>query len=550
MRTVRTGTVRGIGITALLALASVACTAQSAARPADAAARIDDYLGGLVKQNAFSGSVLVARDGTVVLSKGYGMANLEHDVANTPQTKFRLASVSKQFTAMAVVMLQERGRLRFDDSVCAFLDDCPPAWKPVTIHHLLNHTSGIPSVTSLPDFRRTKALPASPAEMIAKVRTLPLQFAPGERFAYNNSGYIMLGMIVEKASGMSYEQFLRENVFKPLGMANTGYDTPGLVLRHRADGYLRIDGGLARAEHIDMTVPYSAGGLYSTVEDLYLWDQALYTEKLVSKRALDTMFTPFKDGYAYGFGIGEQYGLKTIGHGGGIEGFATFIRRFPNERATVIVLGNIQNADSQQITGAIARILLADKMAIPVAVRVDPAALAGFAGRYQRDDQGPTTDVRVGGAGLVVKVSGQGPHELKALSPTTFFDENLEGARFSFEKDATGAITGFTFSDGSRSETHRRLALPEPSLRGNTEFRLKGYPDAAIVALAGSFNGWRQSTTLFGREGGEWVCRVDLPPGTHEYKFIVDGDWMLDPANSKTQGDGRGNVNSVLVKAQ
>jgi CubicO group peptidase (beta-lactamase class C family) len=548
MNTARTGIGRLVGLAALCLLLA-ASAARSPAQTPDTAARIDEYLTGLAKQNRFSGSILAARDGKVVLSKGYGMANLEHDVPNTPQTKFRLASVTKQFTGTAIVMLRERGRLQVEDSICKYLDDCPPAWQPVTIHHLVTHTSGIPNFTSLPEYQKLKTRPTTPDDSLALVRNLPLEFAPGERWAYSNSGYVLLGLVIERASGQPYDAFLRENVFAPLGMANTGYDTPGLVLKHRASGYVRLESTVAQAPYIDMSIPHAAGGLYSTVEDLYLWDQALYTERLVSKRALDTLFAPFKNGYAYGFGIGEQYGLRTISHGGGIEGFATFIRRFPNEKAAVIVLGNIQNVDAQAIAGRVSRMLLADKMAIPAAVRVDPAVLKDYVGRYQRDDQGPTTDVSVAGERLRIKISGQEPHELQPLSPTLFFDEELEGPRFSFQRDANGQVTAFTFGDGTRSETHKKLALPAPSLRGNTEFRLKGHAKASIVALAGSFNDWKQSHLLFGRDGGDWVCRIDLAPGTYQYKFIVDGDWILDPENPKSEGDGRGNVNSVLVKA-
>jgi CubicO group peptidase (beta-lactamase class C family) len=526
-------------------LLSVNC---SAAQAPDASARMDEYLDGLAAANRFSGSVLVARDGAVVTRKGYGLASVEHDVPNTPETRFRLASVTKQFTAVAILMLQEKGKLRVEDSICKYLDECPPAWQPVTVHHLVTHTSGIPSFTGLPDYRKTSALATTPLETIARVRNLPLEFAPGERFAYNNSGYVLLGLVIERASGKPYAEFLRENVFEPLGMTNTGYDTPGLVVKRHATGYLLLGEGFVVAPYINMSVPYAAGGLYSTVDDLYKWDQALYTEKLLSKKSLEAAFTPAKNGYAYGFGIGEQYGLKTISHGGGIEGFSTFIRRFPDQKATVIVLSNVQNTNSEQVAGKLARFLLGDVMSLPVAVKVDPSVLKEYAGRYQLGDTGPTTDVSVAGDGLSIKITGQPRTELMPLSPTTFFNEEMQGARFTFEKDATGKVAGFTFNGGGGPETHRKIALPPPSLKGNTEFRLKGHKHASIVTLAGAFNGWNHAQIYFGREGDDWVCRIDLAPGKYQYKFLVDGDWIQDPGNPVTEGDGHGNTNSVIVK--
>jgi CubicO group peptidase (beta-lactamase class C family) len=233
--------------------------------------QIDTYVNGLVDDGTFSGSVLVAQNGEVVLTEGYGLADREQNRPNTPQTKFRLASITKQFTAMAVLILQEQGKLHVQDPICQYLSLCPAAWEAITIHHLLTHTSGIPSFTSFPDYVTSRATPSSPGQTFGRFKDMPLDFQPGEKWSYSNSGYIVLGLIIEQASGKSYEEFLHHNIFVPLQMNNSGYD--------HNDGSLAIgySGGIGQwrtAPYIDMSIPYAAGGLYATVEDMYRWDQA------------------------------------------------------------------------------------------------------------------------------------------------------------------------------------------------------------------------------------------------------------------------------------
>ena len=315
------------------------------------AAKVDEYLNAAVKFNHFSGSVLVARDGQPIMSKGYGMANYELNVPNTPNTVFRIASITKQFTATATMMLQERGKLDVNDPICKHLENCPAAWKPVTIRHLLTNTSGIQSYTELPDFGKLSVQPTTSAEILDLFRDKPLAFTPGEKFAYSNSGYYLLGLLIEKASGKPYAEFLRDNIFVPLGMKNSGYDDSHTLLPNRANGYEREGRSFVNARYMNMAAPYSAGALYSTTEDLLLWDKALYTEKLVSRKSLDEIFAPFREvvrdgwvGYAYAYGwiIGKQSGRQVSRHDGGIRGFSTDIVRFPSERVTVIVLSNNQ----------------------------------------------------------------------------------------------------------------------------------------------------------------------------------------------------------------
>jgi CubicO group peptidase (beta-lactamase class C family) len=548
MKNIKAGAERIIGLIALVLLVVASCTAQTGLTNQQLTAQVDEYVNGLVKQNRFSGAILLARDGKVLLSKGYGMANLEYETPNTPQTKFRLGSLTKQFTAAAILLLQERGKLSVGDAVCKYLENCPEAWKPLTIHHLLTHTSGIPNITSFPEYHRAKFFPMTPMESIAMFKDKALEFTPGEKFSYSNSGYILLGHIVERASSKPYADFVRENIFQPLGMKNTDLDTNGAIVKNRAAGYTRGPNGIMNAQYIDMTIPFAAGAMYSTVEDLYLWDRALYGEKLISKKSLEAMTTPFKDGYAYGLSIGEQYGLKTIVHGGGIEGFSTFLTRFIEADGTVIVLSNMDSANTGMVAKRLGGMVYADKVQLPSTIKVAPQVMQQYAGRYQMADTTPTEDITVEGERLKIKIAGEGEFILVPVAKDEFVMEDDFAVHFIFNRDAKGNIDSYKFKVPRFERTLKRLVLPAPSLQGNTTFRLKGYADAKIVNLAGTFNEWKPSTIVCGKENAEWICRIDLKPGKYLYKFIVDGTWIIDPANSATEADGQGNTNSVLVK--
>lgn len=329
-------------------------------------AKVDEYMSAATKIDHFSGSVLVAREGQPIVSKGYGMANYELNAPNTPQTAFRLGSMTKQFTAAAIMQLQERGKLNVNDPICKYLENCPAAWQPITIRNLLTHTSGIPNYTSFPGFfEKTSVQPFTFAGFVDVFREKPLEFAPGEKFAYSSSGYYLLGLIIERASGKPYAEFLRENIFAPLGMKNSGYDDSRTLVANRANGYVWAGKSFVNSASLNMVIPFAAGALYSTTEDLLLWDKALYTEKLVSRKSLDEMFTPFKDGYAYGWGVGKKFNRQETEHSGGINGFSTDIARFPSERVTVIVLSNNENAPSPKIAENLAAIVFGESYQLP-----------------------------------------------------------------------------------------------------------------------------------------------------------------------------------------
>ena len=445
----RTFSCAGVLLVWCATLVSAQTATPASVAPLDAAAlkpKIEQYLDAHVQVNRFGGAVLVARDGQVLFSRGYGPANAEWDIPNTPDTKFRLGSITKQFTAAAVLRLQEQKKLSVQDSVCAHVSACPDAWKVITIHHLLTHTSGIPSYTATPEYKQTMMVPKTVDDMVAGFRDKPLEFAPGDQFKYNNSGYFLLGVIIEKVTGKKYEQVLRDEIFAPLAMNDTGYDWSAPLLPRRASGYARRDKELVNAPFLDMQQPYSAGSLYSTVRDLLKWDQALYTERVLPRAQLDAMFTPFKDGYAYGWSITPAgkgpSGKLQIGHGGGINGFSTMYTRVPEDKVAVIVLSNVENVNSGAIARDILSMLYGGPYDLPVdrrTVTVPPETLALYVGRYKVDADLEFA-VTLENGKLMLQPTGNAKFELFPESATRFFLRAVD-AQITFTTDATGKAT-------------------------------------------------------------------------------------------------------------
>lgn len=411
--------------------------------------RFDEYLKAAVKLGRFNGYVLIARDGKAVFSKGYGMANFEEDIPNTSQTKFRLASITKSFTALAVMMLQEKGKLSLSDSICKHLTDCPETWKPITLRQLLNHTSGISDYVSTPDFMRTISLRLTNDELIASFKSKPLLFASGESFSYSNSNYILLGKIIENLSGQPYGVFVKENIFAPFRMMNSGYDDNSTLLKHRAIGYIKQPDRLVNARYMDMTNAYSAGALYSTAEDLLLWDQALYTEKLVSKKSSAEIFTPGKGGVGYGWFINRASNRLLIMQSGLNSGFAAHILRYPEEKVCIILLSNFENAAPHlaRIGHDLTAILFGEKYELPrerVAIKVETKLYDAYVGEYEFGPNRIMTITKEGDR-LFAQRAGAPRGEILPESETKFF-LTIADVQFVFIKDDTGKVSGMILS--------------------------------------------------------------------------------------------------------
>lgn len=334
----------------------------------DKAKQIEDLLSKYNEYGQFNGSALVAENGKVILKKGFGSANIEWNIPNQSDTKFRLGSISKQFTAFLIVKLAEEGKIKLDVPITTYLPDYPKAnGDKITIHHLLTHTSGIPNYTSFPNFFKDKSRnPYTPEEFVKTFSSLPLEFTPGEKFNYSNSGYFLLGYIIEKISGKTYEQYLQEIIFTPLKMVNSGYDHSDVIIKNRAAGYEKKGKKISNSPYLDMSIPYAAGSLYSTVEDLYLWDQALYTNKLLSSKSMESLFNTYikagNGSYGYGWFIeeidnGASGKLKVTQHGGGINGFNTLIYRIPSDKNLIVLMNNTGGTVLNQINESIRSIL-------------------------------------------------------------------------------------------------------------------------------------------------------------------------------------------------
>ena len=413
----------------------------------DIVSKVEAYMQAMTQAGRFSGSALLAHKGKILHSAGYDLANREHGVANTPYTKFRIGSITKQFTAMAVMILAEQGKLGVHDLLLQHLPYSPESWKEITIHHLLNHTSGLVNLTNFPGCQETTArLPLSVREVVELFREKPLEFRPGSQYRYSNSGYILLGDIIERASGISYEVYLREHIFGPLEMADSGYDRFETILPHRASGYTRKDGEWTGVPYVDMGFPYAAGALYSTVEDLYLWDQALLAGCLITREshARMMMIAPLLAPYGYGLGMGREHNRRTVGHAGGIHGFRANFVRFPEEPACVIALCNSETSGFIEVTKSLGAILFSEKYEVPEAktpAKISDTVLAAYVGTYELIS-GVTLHVESRDGRLLV-TSGTARSLFLPESETVFFREDSQDT-LTFPASGKGPVRHLT----------------------------------------------------------------------------------------------------------
>lgn len=398
----------------------------------------------------FSGSVLVALDGRVLLDRGYGLANREWNIPNDGETRFRIASLTKQFTAVAIMLLSERGKVDLDAPIRTYLADTPPGWDGITVRHLLSHTAGIPDFTDFPTYSQMRPQPATVASLIALFRDKPQDFQPGERWSYSNSGYVLLTAIIEKASGKSYPDFIDENIFHPLGMTQSGYDSRALI-PHRAAGYTPTAQGIVNADPIDMTVPQGAGGLYSTTRDLLKWEQGLYAGRLLRPLSLRTLTTAVKDDYAFGLFVKRAGGATSFSHTGGIEGFNTYMAYDPDRKIAVIVLGNLNGPAPSKLGESLLTLSRGQAVVLPSerkAIALPADALNAYAGSYAFSPNFALT-LRIEGGKLMAQASGQQALELFPEGADSFFYRAVD-AQISFTRDSSGAIKGLVLHQGGR----------------------------------------------------------------------------------------------------
>lgn len=408
--------------------------------------RMNEIIQSYVTDGQFIGAILLAHKGKVIIDKGYGSANLEWQIPNAPDTKFRLGSITKQFTAASILLLEERGNLNIDDMLSKHMTDTPPAWKDITIFHLLTHTSGIPNYTAFPDFNDFAATTKSvtPMEMIDLFIDKDLNFEPGSQYDYCNSGYVILGHLIEKISGMSYQEFVVNHIFKKLGMIDSGYDSNSEIILRRASGYNASQNEFMNTEYLNCCIPYSAGSLYSTTHDLHKWQQELFNGRVLTAASFNKMTTPYKDHYGLGVVIKTIDGCKLIGHGGGINGFKTNMVYSPDEDLLVIVLSNLITAGfvPQNIALKLVKLSRGINVIIPSERNetvVSPEILNKYIGTYDLSSTNKI-EISIDDGNLMALVAYQPKIKLIPESETRFFSR-IPDMQIEFLKDTQGSFT-------------------------------------------------------------------------------------------------------------
>ena len=414
------------------------------------AAQFDAAMAPYYQPNEPGAVVLVAKDGKTIFRKAYGLADVARRVPMTPDMQLRLGSITKQFTSTAILMLVDEGKIKLDDDITRFLPDYPTKGKRITVENLLNHTSGIASFTGKPDYvaHMHEAMPVD--AMIASFQNDPLDFEPGSRFKYNNSGYFLLGAIIEKVSGMAYADFLAQRIFTPLGMRDTAYEGKQRGNAVLVTGYSRGPDGFAPSAPISMTQPFAAGALVSTVDDLARWDAAVSAGRLLKPATWQRAFakTTLTDGqvsdYGFGWGNGTVRGVPVIAHGGGINGFTTYALRVPSAHVYVAVLRNTDSgtANPETVATKLAALAIGKPYPEHTPVTLDEKTLDAYAGVYRIDEKTERI-VRREGNRLSIQRPGRPPVLFSAFSPTGFFVPG-ELDTIAFTRNGQGDVTALT----------------------------------------------------------------------------------------------------------
>ncbi len=450
--------------TVLLQLPAAAVLAQTApATEAELAARIDAMTSPYYKPGGPGATLIVVKDGKTIVRKAYGMANVSKGVAMQPEAIMRMGSVTKQFTSTAIMMLAEEGKLSVSDPITKFLPDYPTRGKTITIEHLLTHTSGIANYNAKRAWRSQAADDIGVVQMIDSFKNDPFDFEPGTQYAYTNSGYFLLGAIIEKVSGQPYPQFLQQRIFAPLGMTRTGYESVHALPGLRAVGYTSsMWGGFTTASAISMSQAYAAGALMSTVDDLAKWDAAISSGKILKPATWSQAFKPYTlstgkpTNYGYGWETSKVRDAQQIGHGGDIHGFSVYTLRLPEQKVYVALLSN---ADTGLVRpSVVAKKAAAIAMGNPYPelrpVALEPATLASYAGDYKLNDQ-ITRTVRAAKNHLQVLRAGRPAQDIYPLGADRFFLKDSL-TQYRFERNAAGAIEQLVFDDAGVEHFHMK----------------------------------------------------------------------------------------------
>lgn len=503
-------------MTVILSVIALFLTVNLAAQPLNIKKLAVDYDKLLLEQfkpGETGCAALVAKDGQVIYTRGFGMANLELNVPMQPDMVFRIGSITKQFTAIAVLQLMEQGKLSLQDEITKFIPDYPTQAYSITIEHLLTHTSGIKSYTNVPDYIKNVRTDMTPEELINTFKNQPMEFAPGTKWNYNNSGYFLLGYIIEKVTGKSYADYIQVNFFTPLGMTSTCYGSDTKIIKNRAYGYQQGAEGIVNSNYCSMTQPYSAGSIMSTVGDLFKWHQALYSGKLVKPETLEKAFTEYKlkdgrgTGYGYGFFLSQLQGSPTVEHGGGIFGYLTSSVYLPKEDVFVALFSN-STAKAPEFTSLKMAAMAIGKPLQTETITLDEPTLDQYTGIYL-NEAGREVTVRREGTQLAATLAGSGTRKMFPLEKDKFIVEDAF-MYATFTRNAGGKVVSFVTDDRGRLDTWKVTD------RKPEEKKTITVSEATLDRYTGEFELQPGFTITFTRDGNRLMTQA-----TGQGKFEV-----------------------------
>ncbi len=508
-------------------------------------AEFDKMLSEKFKPGETGCAALVAKNGQIIYQKAFGMANLELNVPMQPDMVFRIGSITKQFTAVAILQLMEQGKLSLQDDITKFIPDYPTQAYTITIEHLLTHTSGIKSYTGVPDIMKNIRMDMKPEELIAQFKNQPMEFAPGTKWNYNNSGFFLLGYIIEKVTGKSYAEYIQENFFTPLGMTSSCYGSDTKIIKNRAYGYQPGDDGVRNSDYCSMTQPYSAGSIMSTVGDLFKWHQAVHSYKLVKKETIDRAFTEYKlangdgTGYGYGWFLSQLQGSPTIEHGGGIFGYLTSSIYLPEEDVFVALFSN-SNGKSPDFTSFKMAALAIGKPLQTAEIKLDEATLDQYVGIYTNDKKREVTITREG-TQLSAMLSGAGSRKMFAIEKDKFI---LEDAFMyaTFSRDGKGKVVSFVSDDRGKLDTWNltEKKIEEKKSISVDEVILEKYVGQYELQPGFIITFTREGNRLYTQATGQPKFEVFAESETKFFLKVVDAKVEFVP-------DADGKVNKMIL---
>ncbi len=509
-------------------------------------AKFDAMLSTLFKAGAPGAAVLVARSERVIYSRAFGVANMELNVPLQAGSVFKIGSITKQFTAVAILQLAEQGKLGLQDDITRFIPDYPTGGRRITIEHLLTHTSGVWNYSSMEDTPKRGAVDFTPVEMIDRFKNQPMRFDPGTKWEYSNSNYVLLGAIIEKITGMTYGDYLAEKIFKPAGMYNSLYASDIRLVTNRADGYSMSEDGVVNAAYLSMTQPYAAGSILSTVEDLFRWKQALRSGKLIGRDTLQKAWTRSKlaDGtetsYGYGWRMGYIQESRSLWHGGWINGFFTMALYLPDEDVFVAVLSNCDTDSPDDVVARLAALAIGRPYEY-TSIHLAPDAIPGYEGVYENGSG--QMRVITAAEDRVYFQSGYAPKiSVQAYQPDRFFFEDDVFLTLAFERNDAGKVDKLVTRSRQRIEVWKKTDRPIPSPDGVT------LDETSLMPLIGEYEVNPEFTFAVTREGARLYLQAT---GQEKLALFAESETKfflkVNDAQLEFVRDGAGIVQKAIV---